>query len=97
MVIHILHRKSAIDTDKGGSLLPGEEGLVDSDEITPVEETITAVHTDEGAAQAERARLNAKAAEAQQERYHEVLDADPWTVTSMVVDEPEGTTETTGV
>lgn len=97
MIIHILHRRSAIKTDEGESLLPGEEGLMHSDEVMAVEETFDSVHYSEEAAKTEEARLNAEAVKAQQAKYHEVLDANPWTVTSMVIEKAKHTPNATGV
>ena len=86
MVVHIVHRRSARRPDPGCSLMPGEEGLLSSNEMLPVEEAIHMVHGDETAAREECAALNKAANEDQTKRYGEVLDDQTWTVTSMLVD-----------
>ena len=89
VIVHIVHRRTARRTDTACSLMPDEEGLLHSDEMLPVEETIHAVHGDETAARKECSGLNKTAGEQQVEHYGEVVDSDTWTVTSILVDNAE--------
>ena len=85
MVVHIVHRTAARTQDSSGILTPGE-GLISSDELIPVEETIHAIHSDEEKARNECAALNKTADDEQIERYGEVHDSLTWTITSMLVE-----------
>ena len=93
MIVNIVHRRTARKPDPGCSLLPDEDGLLSSDEMLPVEETIEAVHTDEPTAHKECAALNTTASDQQSKTYGEVLDEHTWTVTSMVVNKTAGDTD----
>ena len=74
MVVHIVHRRTTRKPEPGCSLLPNEEGLLHSDEMLPVEETIHMVHGDETSARNECAALNKATVEDQVKHYGEVLD-----------------------
>ena len=86
MVVHIVHRRTARSHGPGCSLAPDEEGLIGSEEIIPVEETIEAVHADEAAARTACAALNKTACEEQAKKWGEVGDEQTWTVTSTLVE-----------